>query len=202
MIDVEKLKDVRNRSYEFLTMAYWLSDNKWDVGITFAKVLDKLEWDYEDYGRIEDFLSSEGLINRWTAGGVKGTFKIEFAGIVEVERLIDEGAIHGSIITDDDGQSGETKEIELREKIIEKQEKRGEFMLHLYDACEGSSQKWVTIRPIAEAMNLEEAEAYGIEQYLEGAYLLKRISGGGWNGSVGLTDWGLQRVSKFVIVPN
>ena len=198
MINVDKLKEVKNQSYEFLVMAYWLSENKWTTGLSFKEAFDELKWDYEIVPYIEEFLRSEGLIKRMTGGRIEGSFHLTHSGIVEVEEMIVAGNIVATITEDDEG---DVQKVDMRDKIIEKQEQRADFLMQIFEACEGSSRQWVTIRPIAEAMGLTEREAYGLEQYLEGAYLLERLGGGGWNGSIGLTDWGVQRIRTLLLNP-
>lgn len=183
----------------FLIGAYWLSQDDGLSLISFEEVIDYLNYEQTEYEAIEDFLTVQGYIKRQTAGGIQGRFRLIIDGIVEVERIATNGHIKmNSIRVDDDG-SEENSEIDLAEVVSQKQEKREAFLLLLFEETQGSPNKMVQIRDIAEKMGIEEREACVIEHYLSNVYLLERVSMGGWNGSISLTEWGAQQIYEALL---
>jgi len=193
------LKHIEENSLKFLLAAYVKSENNWQIGTTFKEAFNFWGWKHDDFQPIENFLTVQGYIKRHGSGGIEASFNMTPEAVRDIERRLLEGSLPAKLTVTDDENPDENHVVDYQEKVKVRQRQRGEFVGRLYEKSGGDPFHFIPVQAIAKELNLTEAEAMGIVDFLEGQYWLEQKTCGGWNGSVQLTEWAMREIQSQLL---
>ena len=199
MVDKVELQDKWRRAKQFLHLAY-LKAGEFRVPILpYADIKEELAFTDEEINDARDRLFGRRYIKQWAVGN--GSFQLTHTGFKEAENDLKEGEWALTTIESND-QSDTLNNLtsdEMQEIVSGRQRQRAEFLNRLYEESGGLTWKMIPIRDIALPLGISENEALGVIQYLEDEFYLKQETLGGFNGSVSITEYGIQLVEYSIM---